>query len=35
MYVTDSEADLRNIAKVAPGSKIYVRLLTEGTQTAD
>ncbi len=35
MYATDSEADLRNIAKAAPGSKVYVRLLTEGTQTAD
>lgn len=35
MYATDSEADLRNIAKAAPGSRIYVRLLTEGTQTAD
>ncbi len=35
MYATDSEADLRNIAKAAPGSKVYVRILTEGTQTAD
>jgi ornithine decarboxylase len=35
MYATDSEADLRNIAKAAPGSKIYVRILTDGTQTAD
>lgn len=35
MYATDSEADLRNIAKAAPGSKVYIRLLTEGTQTAD
>ncbi|MCP5180965.1 MAG: type III PLP-dependent enzyme [Pseudomonadales bacterium] len=35
MFATDSEADLRNIAKAAPGSKVYVRLLTEGTQTAD
>ncbi len=35
LYATDSEADLRNIAKAAPGSRIYVRLLTEGTQTAD
>ncbi len=35
LYATDSEADLRNIAKAAPGSKIYVRILTEGTQTAD
>ncbi|WP_394179262.1 type III PLP-dependent enzyme [Marinomonas posidonica] len=35
MFATDSEADLRNIAKAAPGSKIYVRILTEGTVTAD
>lgn len=35
MFATDSEADLRNIAKAAPGSKIYVRILTDGTQTAD
>ena len=35
LFATDSEADLRNIAKAAPGSRIYVRILTEGTQTAD
>lgn len=35
LFSTDSEADLRNIAKAAPGSKIYVRILTEGAQTAD
>ncbi|WP_027350356.1 type III PLP-dependent enzyme [Halotalea alkalilenta] len=35
MFATDSEADLRNIAKAAPGSKIYVRILTEGSSTAD
>ena len=35
LYATDSEADLRNIAEFAPGSKIYVRVLTEGSQTAD
>jgi len=35
MFATDSEADLRNIARAAPGSKVYVRILTEGTQTAD
>jgi len=35
MYATDSEADLRNIAKAAPGSKVYVRILTEGSLTAD
>jgi ornithine decarboxylase len=31
MFVTDSEYDLENIAKYAPGSKVYFRLLTEGT----
>ena len=35
MFATDSEVDLRNIAKAAPGSRVYVRILTEGTQTAD
>lgn len=35
LYATDSEADIRNIAKAAPGSRIYVRILTEGTFTAD
>ena len=35
LYATDSEADLRNIAKAAPGSRVYVRILTEGTHTAD
>jgi ornithine decarboxylase len=35
MFATDSEADLRNIARAAPGSKTYVRILTEGTLTAD
>ena len=35
MFATGSEADLRNIAKAAPGARIYVRILTEGTQTAD
>lgn len=35
MYATDSEADLRNLAKAAPGARVYVRILTEGTLTAD
>ncbi len=35
MFATDSEPDLRNIARAAPGSKVYVRILTEGTLTAD
>ncbi len=35
LYATDSEADIRNIAKAAPGSKIYVRILSQGSRTAD
>lgn len=35
LFATDSEADLRNIAKAAPGAKVLVRILTEGSQTAD
>lgn len=35
LYATDSEIDLRNIAKTAPGSKIFCRILTEGAETAD
>lgn len=35
MFATDSEADLRNIAKAAPGARVYTRILTEGTLTAD
>ena len=34
-FATDSEADVRNIAEMAPGAKVYVRVLTEGSQTAD
>jgi len=35
LYVTDSENDLRNIAKAAPGSRVFCRILTEGSETAD
>jgi len=35
MFATDAEADLRNIAKAAPGARIFVRILTEGSETAD
>ncbi|MDV7212545.1 ornithine decarboxylase [Azotobacter beijerinckii] len=35
LFATDSEADLRNIAKAAPGSRIYVRILSEGSTSAD
>ncbi len=34
-FATDSEADLRNIAQAAPGARIYVRILSEGSATAD
>lgn len=35
LFATDSEADLHNIARAAPGSKVYVRVLTEGSGAAD
>ncbi len=35
LFATDSEADLRNIAKFAPGSDIYIRILTDGSEGAD
>lgn len=35
LYATDSEGDLRNIAKEAPGSRVFCRILTEGAETAD
>lgn len=35
MFATDSEADVRNIAKAAPGARVYVRILSEGSGTAD
>ena len=35
LYATDSEADLKNIATYAPGSKVFVRILVEGSDTAE
>jgi ornithine decarboxylase len=35
LFATDSEADLRNIAELAPGSSVYIRILTEGAEGAD
>jgi len=35
LFATDSEPDLRNIAKHAPGARIYIRVLTEGSEGAD
>ncbi|MFW1678559.1 type III PLP-dependent enzyme [Pontibacter sp. JAM-7] len=35
LFATDSEADLCNIAKYAPGSSVYVRVLTDGSEGAD
>lgn len=35
LFATDSEADLRNIAKEAPGARVFCRILTEGSETAD
>ena len=35
LYATDSETDLRNLAKYAPGSRVFCRILCEGSETAD
>ncbi|MGB0467129.1 MAG: type III PLP-dependent enzyme [Pontibacterium sp.] len=35
LFATDSEPDLRNIAKHAPGARVYIRILTEGSEGAD
>lgn len=35
LYATDAEADLRNIAVNAPGSRVYIRVLTDGSEGAD
>lgn len=31
LFATDSEYDLKNLAEFAPGSKVFFRILTEGT----
>ena len=35
LFATDSETDLRNLAKYAPGSRVFCRILCEGSETAD
>lgn len=35
LFVTDSKSDLQNIAMQAPGSKVYVRILVEASDSAD
>lgn len=35
MFATDSKDDLKNIAENAPGSRVYVRILVETSETAD
>lgn len=35
MFATDSKEDLKNIAKYAPGSRVFVRILVENASTAD
>lgn len=35
LYATDSKADLYNIAKYAPNSKVFVRILVHGSDTAE
>ncbi len=35
LFATDSETDVRNIAREAPGARVFFRILTEGSETAD
>jgi ornithine decarboxylase len=35
LFVSDSEADLRNLALAAPHSRIFIRISSEGADTAD
>ncbi|MBV7314721.1 type III PLP-dependent enzyme [Shewanella sp. NIFS-20-20] len=35
LFASDSEADIRMLAQAAPGSRVYVRILTVGNDTAD
>lgn len=35
LFATDSDPDLRNLGKYAPGSRVFCRILTEGSETAD
>jgi len=35
LFATDSKTDLYNIASKAPGSRVYLRILVEGSQSAD
>lgn len=35
LFATDSEWDIKNIAKFAPESKVFFRILTEGGETAE
>jgi ornithine decarboxylase len=35
LFVTDSHADLINIANQAPGSRVFIRILVEGSYSAD
>lgn len=35
MFASDCESDIRNLAVCAPGSQVFLRILTEGSETAD
>ena len=35
LFASDSEGDLRNLAEAAPGSNVFIRILVEGSETAD
>jgi len=35
LFATDSESDVKNLAREAPGARVFFRILTEGADTAD
>jgi ornithine decarboxylase len=35
LFASDCQSDLENIARYAPGSKVYIRILVQGGETAD
>ncbi len=35
LFASDSESDIRNLAREAPGSRVFCRILSEGAETAD
>ena len=35
LFASDCESDIQNIAEQAPGAEVFIRILTEGSETAD